>query len=1056
MKFSLPAFALSRPITVIMISLSLLLVGGIAWFRMPLKFLPRVDTPVIGCFIPYPGGSPAQVEQQIAIPVEGEFRTIPGLRHIRSVSNSNGCTVMMFFNLDVDMTTATADVRDRMERLKLVLPDEVEHITLQRFSTGAAPILAFGLFQEGDQEEFTHRVRTIVQSRLNRLDGVAQVEVRSPIQEKNVLIEFDQVRLRSLNLPLMQVMSTLQQSNLNLSLGELPDGEKKYYVRLTGEYRRIEDIGALVVGPNALRLSDVATVRYSTTRSEEVFVSLDGKPGVAVLVVKESEANTVETCRAVSRELERLLGERQFSGTTMKLFFDQSDLISRALRNLLMEGLYGGAMALLVLFAFLHRILPTIVVALAIPTSLVVALVVMFFLKMELNMITMLSMIIAIGMLVDNAIVVVENTIRHRQLGSSPYESAKKGASEVALAIFAATVTTGVVFVPMYYLEVGQMSVLMQQLGMPLIVSLFGSLVIALTVIPLAMSRMKEPKYTNVFNAFGAWSQRKNTNNMGLLSRFFNYIGRLQIVQRTINTYSYCLRFSMHQRLIPIFVLLALGWLTFAVPMKKVGMQELPTLDTREIDLNITLDQNFDIDMARAFFSDIEALLEKEREELVIKNLLIVHEATNGNIRIFLYTEEDGEKGLNPPYSTKQAKAYLRPKIPERLPGAKVEIVVTESGDSGEGHGISLRMRGDDMSTLERHAQLLRDTLRNVDSISDVQTDIEHDKEEMQIKMDVARAEQAGITALEIGRTVEAALRGAQMPYMKQGTREVPVWLQFREEDRRSKANLDNVAIANQAGTLYPLHELVSYARADSPSSIRRINGKNVINISATTESNDLKKVRNDLEKVLDNFVLPVGYSIEFGDKLDKIEDTISQSTNTLLMAVILIYLVMSALFESFLLPLSILSSVPLALGGSVWMLSFTNSSWDTVTLIGNILMVGVIVNNGIVIVDHINSLRRKEGMNRIDAIVQAGRDRFRPVMMTAITTILGLVPLAMAKTGGASLFAGLGRALIGGLTVGTLLTLFVVPLFYTLLDDLQHWTLNFLANLAKLKKTTS
>ncbi len=1038
-----------------MISLSLLLVGGIAWFRMPLKFLPRVDRPVIGCFIPYPGGSPAQVEQQIAIPVEGEFRTIPGLRRIRSISNSNGCTVMMFFNLDVDMTTATAEVRDRMERLKLVLPDEVEHMTLQRHSSGALPVLFFGLFQEGDQEEFTHRVRTIVQSRLNRLDGVAQVEVHSPIQEKSVLIEFDQARLRSLNLPLMQVMSTLQQSNLNLSLGELPDGEKKYYVRLTGEYRRIEDIGALVVGPNALRLSDVATVRYSA-RSEDVFVSLDGKPGVVVLVVKESEANTVETCRAVRKELEKLLGEKHFSGTAMKLFFDQSDLITRALRNLLMEGLYGGAMALLVLFVFLHRILPTIVVALAIPTSLVVALVAMFFLEMELNMITMVSMIIAIGMLVDNAIVVVENTIRHRQLGSSPYESAKHGASEVGLAIFAATVTTGVVFVPMYYLEAGQMSVLMRQLGMPLIVSLFGSLIIALTVIPLAMSRMKEPKYTNVFDAFGAWFQPKSTTNTGLLSGFFNYMGQLQIVQTTINTYSYFLRFSMHQRLIPLFILLILAGLTFAVPMKKVGKQGLPTLDTREIDLNITLDQNFDIDMARAFFSDIEALLEKEREELAIKNLLVFHESTSGAIHLFLYTEEDGDKGLNPPYSTEQAKAYLRQKIPERLPGAKVEIVVAESGDSGEGHGISLRMRGDDMDTLEQHAQLLRDTLRKVDSISDVQTDIEHDKEEMQIKMDVARAEQAGITALEIGRTVEAALRGAQMPYMKQGAREVPVWLQFREEDRRSKENLDNVAIANQAGTLYPLHELVSYARADSPSSIRRINGKNVINISATAESKDLKKIRKDLETVLDNFALPVGYSIEFGDKLEELDDNMFQFANTLLMAVILIYLVMSALFESFLLPLSILTSVPLALGGSMWMLFFTHTSMDTVTLIGNILMVGVIVNNGIVIVDHINSLRRKEGMNRIDAIVQAGRDRFRPVMMTAITTILGLVPLAMAKTGGASLFAGLGRALIGGLTVGTLLTLFVVPLFYTLLDDLQHWTLNFLGNLAKLKKTTS
>lgn len=1036
-----------------MISISMLSVGAIAWFRMPLQFLPRVDRPVIGCVIPYPGASPEQVEQQIAIPVEGEFRTIPGLRRIRTTSNSDGCSVFMLFSLDVDMTMATAEVRDRMERLKLVLPPEADRMILQRFSSGSIPIIAFGVFHDGDQEEFNHMVRTVFEPRLRRLEGVADVQIHTPIQEKEVLVEFDQNTLRSMNLALAQVIGALRAGSLNLSAGQLVEGEQKYYVRVIGEYRRIEDIESLIVAPNGLRLKDVAKVSFSS-RADVVHVALDGAGGVVLLVVKESEANTVATCRAVNEEIQRILEMPEFKNTALKLFFDQSDLIMRALRNLLMQGLYGAACAIIILFFFLHRIRPTIIVSLAIPTSLVVALVFMFFAGMHLNIITMVSLIISVGMLVDNAIVVVENIIRHRQEGMNGRDSALAGASEVGLAIFGATITTCVVFLPMYYLEMGRMFVFMQQLGFPLIVALFGSLLIALTLVPLVMSRMKEPQHVNLYKRLENRLQSQSSSWAHVAGRFLSALGAIQLVQRSITLYSQLLRLVITWRIAALCGMVLLGWITYSIPMQHVGMRELPKLDTREVSIDIRLEQNFDIAMARALFAEQEMKIESLREELAIKNVLVFHQARGGMIQVYLYTEDDGPIGLNPPYSTEQVMQRIAEKLGKRLPGAELFYSIADTGESGAGRGVSIRMRGESARILGELAERFRSVMNEIPMLYDVETDIERNTEEMQLHIDASKAEAAGITPMVIATTVDAALRGARLPFMKHGGREVDVWAQFREEDRKRKTNLDNVTVAGALGTLVPLNQLVEFNRDYSPTSIRRINAKNVVHITAKTMTDDLSRIQRDLRASVDSFYMPPGYTIEFGEELDELEDTLFNFTTTMLMAIILIFLVMSALFESYFLPLSILTTVPMALGGAMWMLFFTGSQLDMVTFIGCILMAGVIVNNGIVIVDHINTLRKKTS-DRTEAIIQGGCNRFRPVMMTALTTILGLVPLAMARTGGAGSFSGLGRALIGGLSAGTLLTLLVVPLFYSLLDDFQQWCGDFIGGLKGMRGRT-
>jgi hydrophobic/amphiphilic exporter-1 (mainly G- bacteria), HAE1 family len=1040
MKRSITEMAINRPVTVAMIVVTMLSLGVIAWHRMPIEFLPRLDFPTILVVIPDPGATPAQVENQIAIPAEGEFRTLSHLKRITTTSDSNACMVKLDFDWDTNMALAAAEVRDRMERLKLVLPSEVDRMMLRHFDMSQLPVMAFAAFRAGDDEELAHLVRTVVQPRLMRIDGVAEVTVHGK-PEREVLVEFDQEALRTLQLSLYQVVGSLRNSSLNITVGELTDGETKYYVRALGEFRRPEEIANLVVGPNGLRLKNVAKVGYNTRETNEGF-SIDGKGGAFVLIQKESEANTVAVCQAVSQELDALKTEPLFSSLETFMFLDQSKIILEALHKVAHAGQLGAFLAMVVLFLFLRRLRPTLAVVLAIPASLVAALVFMFFAGMSLNLITMVSMIVAVGMLVDNSIVAIENIDRYAKLGLSPKESARRGASEVGLAITAATLTTVVVFIPIVYMDTGEMNTYMRQFAVPVTVALGASLAVALTVIPLAVSRMKRREHLTDHRYLG-FLMRSAVWVHGFTDRF-------DPIQHLINFYQRSLALSMGNRLGTLLILGAVLGITYAWPARHIDFQRQPSIDTREVDIQIALDQNFDKEMVRNTFSAIESIVNQQRNELGIRNIFSHYNTGGGTLRVYLLKEEDLSDGQEIEYSTEQVRDILRQRLPKRIPGAEIHFSVAEAAES-QGARIALRMRGDDVDILREYAERFSVLLEQLPHVDEVDTSWEQAKQEVQVRVDEVLAEQVGVNPFIIAQTVDFALRGIRLPYLKQAGREIPVWAQFREEDRQTKANLENVAVLTQTGDLMPLNALVDFTKARSPQRITREDGKNVVTVSAETNPQKLGEVKQNLDRLVANFDLPRGYEIELGDQIMELMRNLRSFVVTLALAVTLIYIVMAALFESMLLPLSILTGVPLAAVGVIWALFLTGTAVDIVALIGAILMAGIVVNNGIVIIDHINQLRRS-GMKRTDAILQAGRDRFRPVMMTALTTILGCVPLAFGTSGGGDAgFASIGRALIGGLTTGTLLTLYVVPLFYCLFDDFGAWAVDFVGNMAAL-----
>jgi HAE1 family hydrophobic/amphiphilic exporter-1 len=796
----------------------------------------------------------------------------------------------------------------------------------------------------------------------------------------------------------------------------------------------------------------VARVGYRA-REIDMGYAIDGQSGTFLIIRKESEANAVATCEGVRQELERMKADPLFAGVQTFMFFDQAKIIVAALDGVLSAAELGASLAIIVLFAFLLRIRPTLIVALAIPASIVVALIFMFFAGMSLNLVTMIGMMVVLGMLVDNSIVVIENITRHQELGFDPKESALLGASEVAMAITASTLTTLVVGVPLLYLDAGQMATYMRQFMIPIGVALTASLVIALTAIPLAASRMTPRAQLRIVRMFHRPMAAQGPAAGGGLPAFLLRlpIPRMHPIKTLMNSYVRVLDWVLRWRMATVCIVGAVIGISFAIPFRNLERQAEPTMDPRRVEIRLVLEQGFDFPKAKATMESLQNAIEPFREELGIKSIFVRYDRNGGSCDIHLLTEDDLPEDGSFPYTTDEVMDILWQRLARKIPGGELRFSIADASETSS-RQFSLQIRGEDARVLHAYADRMKTVMRaRIPEVMEVTTDTGREEREIQVHVNEALSSTYGLSPMAIAQTVDFALRGVRLSYLKQGGREIPVWAQFQEEDRKSKSNLENVTVFSTQGAPVPINRVVDFAKEASPQSINRVNGKNVITLTAKTKGENLGRVMRELKALLSDFELPTGYTFEFGDELASLNENMANFGTALLLAVVLIYIVMGALFESYLLPWSIMTTLPVAGVGVVWSLYLSGTALDIVAMIGIILLAGIIVNNGIVLIDFINQLRQR-GRSRRDAILEAGRARMRPIMMTALTTILGCVPLVLGRSLGADVsFASLGWSLIGGLTVGTVLTLFVVPLAYTVFDDLRNWFGSFFGTLGRL-----
>ncbi|MCP4204412.1 MAG: efflux RND transporter permease subunit [bacterium] len=1009
----LPRFSLDRRITVVMILLTLVVLGTVATLSIPLELFPSgFEGPHLMVRVPWRDAPAQEVLEKIVLPLEAELSTIAGIDKLNSYARTGYGSASLIFKQGTDMDVAYREARDRVERARAQMPDDVRQVFILKDDVSGIPIYFVGLAIDPAVVDVYNLVQDEVVLPLERLEGVASVETHG-LEEKEVLIELDRERTDASGLNIYELAQQLGGDNFTLSSGTVRQGGKKLLLRSVARYRSLEELEYRQVGPQT-RLRDIATVSYDLP-DKKYRVRAMSRPAVAVSVMKEGDANALEVARRVDAAVEEMRVNPRLQVIEVATLFDQGQVIMESLGTLLASGRIGGIIALLVLFFFLRRFRMTLIVTLSIPVSIVIALTAMYFAGESLNILTLLALMISVGLLVDNSVVVGENIFRLHREGLSRRRACIEGAGEIALAIVMATLTTIIVFLPVSLVEgMGQFFLL--RLSIPISVALLGSLVVALIFIPLSVyvtlpkNGSEEETPHPVFN----WLKRAYDASFGLLNRA--YTGMLAVFLR--------------RRLDLVLVLVAVFLVSSAIVFKKVEFVEAQEEARGGFELQVSLPQNTTLEEAEEYFLAGEKVIEGFAEELDLDGWFIFHRQTFGEFQGWFKSPRTNK--VSPREATKQVMDAL----PEKA-GVKVRTAEESQTDQLQNKNVyTVMIEGENSEILETVADDLELVFTRVPGVLGTKKVADDSPSEMALVLDRERIQAQNINPMVVSAIVGYALRGQGLPRFHWGGKEIPVTVRFKEEDRDSLDELADFAVPTEEGALVPLSSVSEPRYLSSATRIFRKNKRTSREITMELEEGQEDETRETLAALVSVIDLPEGVTFDASGKSEGLNEDLQGMLFAGIVSIIFIYLLMGFLFESFILPLSIILTIPLASLGVYWSHFLFGLNIDFLGAVGLILLVGVVVNNGIVLIDYVTRLRHR-GYERGEALLLAAERRFRPIMMTALTTIGGLVPLTVRGSSSIGLsYRSFGLTLIGGLTTATLLTLLVIPVFYTFFDD--------------------
>jgi HAE1 family hydrophobic/amphiphilic exporter-1 len=1018
----LARFSIHRPITVVMCLIALLVVGFIAFKQISVELLPAgFQPPFLGIWTPYPNANPQEVEEQIAKPLEEQIQTISGVRRVQTNSSTNGCWTFIEFAQGTDMDVAYASLRDRTDRAKANLPEDVERLYLRKFSDDDDPIMWLALIESEPHADPYLLVEQHIQKPLERIDGVAKVEIWGA-EEKSVLVYINQDKVKSYKLNLYEVIQQLRRDNFAISSGFVMEGGRKIFVRSLGKFEDIEDIKNIPVRGTNLRLKDVADVKYDVPE-RRWRMRIDDKKAITIGVFKESVANTVELCANVNRAFEQdFKNDPKLSGFKMEMLFDQGQYIEESVENLQRSAVWGALFAFMVLYFFLRRLRMTLIVNLAIPLSLLITLTVLYFIGWSLNVITMMGLMISVGMVVDNSIVVLENIYRKRAEGLSEKQSALHGTSEVSMAVTLATLTTVVVFLPLILMndDIG-FRFYMLRIGLPVIISLLASLMVAMVFIPLAATHIVSKKK----------------------------VLEPKVIVRSNNVYQRVLGWSVSHRM-ELFVILVFALASMQFAISKAKYQEDTHGNINDFRLIFDLPDNYTMDDADRIFKTAADTIRVKSEKYGVRTILTRHSHNWGNLQIFLHPapKKDWYEIAYENIATKiglmpegvMAREAVIEDVKKRMPKFPgVEIRTTWRQEGGD-EGAAIVLYGDDTNTLMGLSKEVERRLRTIDEIISIENDREKGADEIHLHIKREQAKKYGIAPEAISGTVQYALRGFPLPKYHTEEKEIDVNIQLREEDRQNLSQLKNLSFFTASGKEIPLDAVASFSIQKGIGEIHRENGKTSLTVKGNSTSEDRAGLFRKVAAVMQGFQMPYGYSWSLGRNFQRFQESNDSVMFALILSITFVFLLMGFLFESFVLPLSVILSIPFSFLGAFWIMYLTGTPIDLMSRIGFVILVGIVVNNAIVLIDLINRLR-KAGWSRHDAILEAGKHRFRPILMTAFTTIGGLLPMAIGNAAMIGIpYAPMGRTIIGGLLTSTMLSLIAVPWAYTVFDDMREY----------------
>ncbi|MGB5822709.1 MAG: efflux RND transporter permease subunit [Proteocatella sp.] len=1032
---NLTKFSIKRPVTVIMSIVIIMLFGGVSLSKLPLDLLPNFGLTYAAVITQYRGAGPYEVENMVTKQIEDALGTVSSLKNMTSESTDGNSLIMIEFEDGTDMDFATLQMREKVDLIKGSLPDGVESPMVLKFDPSMAPILYISAGADMPLQKLSTYVEDSIKQKIERVAGVASVSVEGK-EEREISVELFPEKLLGYGLSQSQIVNVLQSENNNVPGGRTAYGEKNIVIRTVSKFVSVQDISNIPINlqnGNQIKLSDVAEITDSV-KEEETISRLNGDKAVMISIQKQSTANTVQVINNIKKELDKITTEDD--SVDLVILFDQAKFIEQVLRTVFSNAVFGGLLAIAILWLFLKNFKMALSIGTAIPISVVATLSLIYFSGITLNMISLGGLALGIGMLVDNAIVVLENIYRYHTLGYSRYDSAVNGTKEISSAVIASTMTSVVVFLPIIFLS-GFAAKIFRELAMTVSFSLATSLLVSLTVIPLLCYIMlgidERKEKEGLENPDGSVIYKVEFVRKGLAVFDRGYEELVEFYRQIID---YAI--ENRKKTVAVAVAVFLGSLAL-IPF--MGAEFIPQTDEGQISVSIELPKGKKLEETNLIVKKIEKYLMSNAD--VEKTSTVVGsgsqmQADAGNQASITAILMDKKIRKN---STADVTESIR-KYTNDIPGCQINVTQTQSmgmgGGSGAGsEGVSLKIYGNDIGELKRVSLEIEKIMASVEGVRGIKSSLSDGAPELQIIVNKDRAASFGLTASQIASTVRGMVDGVVATQLSQDGEEIDVRVRAKTGYFDNAEEIKNISIQLQDGAYVPLSAIADIKLEKGPSLINRENKERVITLSSEIYNRDIKSVNQDIKKVIDKYEFPEGYRVSFGGQFDMMIDAFVSLAFMLILSTLLVYIVMAMQFESLIYPFIIMFSIPFALSGSLILTFLSGKSISIITFIGVIVLVGIVVNNSIVLVDYINTLRAS-GMDKKDAIKQSGLTRLKPILMTALTTIIGLIPLFLSKAEGAEMQSSLAAVVIGGLTFSTVLTLVIVPIMYYILDEYQ------------------
>lgn len=1021
---SIYSSAVKKPITTIMIYVGIMVLGIYSYIKLPIDFFPELEAPIISVVTFYNGANAIDIEENITRPLEDNFSTLSNMEEITSVSKDNISLIIIEFEWGANLDEASNEIRDALSRIETFLPEEVETPSIFKFSSSMMPIMMLTATADKSYEAITEILEEKLVNPVNRIPGVGTVSI-SGGPKRAIMVDIDPRKLDAYHLSLEQLAGVLQAENLSLPGGRIEMSTSEYPIRVQGEFESSDAIKDVVVGNfngSPLYLRDIAVIRDGI-KDLNIDERANGKPGVTITVQKQTGANTVKVAEGV-KELIASLQTTLPPDIEINTLFDTSEYIQDSVSNLSETLLYAGLFVVMVVLFFLGRWRATVIIVLTIPISLIVAFIYLMMTGDSINIISLSSLSIAIGMVVDDAIVVLENITSNLEKGSYPREAAIYGTNEVSMAVVASTLTVLAVFMPLTMVS-GFTGTLFKSLGFIVSITMMASLAAALTLIPVLSSMMLRSKTFDKTTFFG---------------RIYHMKERL--LDNLDNFYANTLGWSLKYR--GMVVILALAVFIGSVFLANVvGTEFFPASDNGRIGARVELAQGVKLDETSKTARKIEELVKEKYPEIEI---LSVSAGSGDEDNMGSLFQESGSFVINLTMSLVDREERNRDifEISELLREDLAKYPEIEkynvdpggsrdnSGGMGGGNNLEVKVFGYDIDQTNLVAEQIAQAMNELDGAQDVLVSRQKEKPELQVVLDREKMSYAGLNTATVAMAIRNRVNGLTATEYREDGEEYDVILRYAEEFRKSTSDLENITILNARNELVRLKEVGKIEQMYSPPSIEREGKERVITVSALAAGSDLSKLTENLNKKIADLTIPSGVTLEIGGSVEDMQESFVDLFMLLMLSILLVYIVMAAQFESLREPFIIMFSLPFAFSGVFLALFVTGTTLNIISMIGAVMLVGIVVKNGIVLVDFTNLLRDR-GVTLGQAIIQAGRSRLRPVLMTTLTTLLAMVPLAVSTGEGSEMWKPMGITIIGGLLFSTLVTLVLVPVVYSL-----------------------